>query len=165
MTRSERAKLRAALSRLVARLITSGERTTTGEIYERAKIEMADLIEDAREKMMREYVQNMARAVMKETVKRRASEVGLFTDEMQRIQVPRCIALPGPEREMVWASTFDATLNELDRHIQFLRAGAAADMARAKRLRTFHDYVVRVSPDDDPDVPIREILGRHTKAA
>lgn len=162
MTRSERAKLRHELSRLIARRLASGDRVTTSEIYQAARIELPSLLDEAQERMMREYVQNMARSVMKDAMRGKTAnpQASLFTDEMKRIQVPRCIALPapGPGREMMWTSTFDASLNELSQHIRFLKVGAAADMARAQRLQAFHDYVLRVASGDDPDRPIKELL-------
>lgn len=40
-----------------------------------------------------------------------------------------------------------------------------ADVARAKRLQAFYDHIVSIAGDDDPDVPIREILARRQSGA
>lgn len=144
--------------------------TSRSTIFDAAVREMPELIEETKEKLIRGAVQSMARGLMKGAMRENDisdKQINLFTGEMRRIQVPRCIALPtlGPEREMLWAPTFDASLHELEQHIRYLRSSAAADVARAKRLQAFYDHIVSIAGDDDPDVPIREILARRQSGA
>lgn len=163
MTRKERAKLRTALSRLIARQYAIRDRMTTRDIYELAKIEHPDLIEEVKERMAREFIQNEARQLLKSALKEREekeTQYVLFTDEMKRLEVPRCIALPNPEnpKETLWTQTMKATPDELLQYIEYLRKSAEADVKKADRLQAFYDYLIRSTPTDEIGVPIEDLL-------
>lgn len=168
MTRSERNRLNHEIRMIVVRRSLEGERMTTSAVYEEARIELDEIMEDAKERMFREALNGMIRQIMKETSRRNEETVKApaLSPELERIEVPRCIALPasGGGREMEWVPTFRATPNELARHIKYLQQSARADMEKAKRLQTFHDELLKVVNPDDLDLPI-DVLIAQARAA
>lgn len=163
MTRSEQAKLSYHLRRMIKGMADNGMRFTTAEIYEATKEQLPDLIEEAKERLIREAVISMARQIMKEAQREdeaiRQNSL-LAVDDMQNVDIPRCIAIPNvsDRREMLWVPTMQASPNELMTHIKYLRKSAKADFEKAKRLQTFHDYLMRTVNPDDMDVPIGILL-------
>ncbi|MBL3675834.1 hypothetical protein JL111_20505 [Paracoccus sp. KCTC 42845] len=141
-----------------------GERMTTGAIYDEARVGLADLMEDAKERMFREAMNGMIRQIMKETTRQsqEAVRAPALSPELERLEVPRCIALPAQSgsREMEWVPTFRATPNELMRHIKYLRENARADLEKAKKLQVFHDELLKVVNVDDLDQPIEDLIAQ-----
>ena len=161
MTKSERAKLRREMSKLIASYLKGGERVTTAQICEITIDRYPDLVADARDQLLKTALTNMARTLLKEASKadQDEMEVNLFGNIMCNVSIPRCIALPQDEgREMVWTSVLKASLAEIDVYIKYLNAGATADMAKAFKLKTFRDLVADMSLDDDLDMPIETLL-------
>ena len=165
MTKHERAKLLSAMRGLITSMLASGERVTTSDIYSRAVIEMPEQIEDAKERLFRQSMTNIARGILKEAMKDKEDgsemmQVSLFGNIDRGLQVPRCIALPSPDggREMIWTRTLDATVSELNLHIDYLRNSAAADVAKAKKLSSFLTQVTNLVGADDLDTPISILM-------
>ena len=162
MTKKERLKLRAAMSGIIAEHVLTGERLTTGQVFEMTVVRFPDLIDEAKERLLRKSLVDMARSLLKEAGKQDQEEmqVNLFGNSLPELKIPKCIALP-PEpgsREMIWTSIMKATLAEIEQYTKFLSDGAHADLAKARKLEAFHTYVMSVSPSDDVDTPIEELL-------
>lgn len=162
MTRHERAKLRAHMSRFIASHLSSGERLTTGQVRDHMFQSFPEAVDEAGRQLISASLSNMARDLMKKASKREEADlqVSLFGNSGVIIEVPKCIAVPSPDdaREMVWTSIADASLAEVDAYVQYLRKGAKADYQKAKMLDTFRTKVVDLAGDDNMDVPIKELL-------
>lgn len=164
MTRNERAKIGFEIRKILKRRADADERMTVSAIYEEMLEQMPDLMEQEREQLLRAAMSDRIRHVMKETLRQDDETVSgpALSPELERIQVPRCISLPGQSdaREMIWVPTLRATPNELTQHIKYLRKSAKADFEKAKKLQTFHDELLKVVNPDDLDVPICVLLGQ-----
>jgi len=163
MTRSERAKIRTEIKRVIAAMEMSGERATSQDVCQKVLIESPEVLdEDTMRKLALREMQNIARSLMKSAVKD-GSKTGLVFDlfggEHGTIEMPKCIAIPVPgEREKVWGSTFKATLAELNDYVHSLYSGAKADIAKAKRVEAALSAFVEASDADEMDTTIEEIL-------
>lgn len=160
MTRRERAKLRAEMSRLIAELLAKGERVTTGQIRDTMMEHHPEAVEEAGRQLVSNALQNMARELMKKASKREEEDiqVSLFGASGVMAMVPKCIAVPTDARELTWTSIADASLSEIDTYIEYLHKGAKADFQKAKLLSIFRNRVVDLAGEDDLDVPIRSLL-------
>lgn len=162
MTRSERAKLRTEMRRIISGMEQTGERATTQDVCQRIVFECPEVLDDEtiRKLAMRE-MQNMARGLMKAAVKkghRDAIVLDLFSGA-GAVELPSCIAVAvDGVREKEWGSTFKSTLAELNSYIASLYSGANADIAKAKRVEAALVALMNASEGDEMDTTIGEII-------
>lgn len=162
MTKQERAKLQAEVSRLIAGYLTAGDRVTTPQLRDEVFEMFPELIDQEAKRLASQSVSNMIRKILKTASRQESNDlqVSLFGNSEIAVEVPKCIAVPSGDgaREMTWTSIADASLTEIDAYVQFLRKGAKADFHKAKLLDVFRDKVVDLAGDDDLDAPIRDLL-------
>lgn len=169
MTKQERAKLSYIVSQVIAEHLIRGERITTAQIVAEVRFRAPHLVEEVMDQLINAALAGMANQHLKRASKeeRQDMQVNLFANQALGLSIPKSIALPSPDgaREMIWVSTTNATIAELDQYLDFLANGIKADQRKYQQVRTFRDHVMEVADTDDQDTPIRDMLvGLRAKA-
>lgn len=169
MTKQERAKLSYIVSQVIAEHLLRGERITTGQIVAEVRKRVPHLVEEVMDQLINAALAGMVNQHLKRASKeeREDMRVNLFGNQALGLSIPKSIALPSPggAREMIWVSTTNATISELDQYLGFLASGIKADQRRYQQIKTFRDHVMDLADTDDQDTPIRDMLvGLRAKA-
>lgn len=161
MSPREKAELRTAIRSSIDEL-QRHSRMTTKSLVDTVMDRYPELVDAARTKLVREAIAKWARQAMKKEAESEIAGQAVLPLEVKGLGIPSSICLPvkneDDESEIEWVPLSDATFEELEVHISYMRGQIAADMNRLKKLEQLHDVLAPHMADDHREEAIGPVL-------
>ncbi|WP_084398267.1 hypothetical protein [Henriciella aquimarina] len=161
MTNQQRAKLRTIVSQIALELRAKGAMTTRA-LVEEVMDRHADLIEDAKDMLMKEALAGWARRALKSDRDELKSPQFEMPYELAGVKLPAAIAIPytddDDEDAPLWTPIEDASFSQLEANLSMLRGQIAADMRKLQSIEQLHNYLAPFMADERRDDPIGLVL-------
>lgn len=166
MTKQQRAKLRSIVAEIAHELRGRGAMTTKA-LIEEVIDRHGDLVEDAKEILIKEALAGWARKALKSSRDELKSPQFALPIELANIKLPAAIAIPDYDEDEdapLWLPTEEATFEHLEAHLKMLRGSIAADMRKLKSIEQLHGYLAPIMADERRDEPIGRVLQEQVRA-
>lgn len=161
MTNQQRARLRSIVANIALELRAKGAMTTRA-LVEEVMDRHPEIVEDAKEMLMKEALAGWARRALKSDRDDLKSPQFELPMELSGIKLPAAIAIPEGEDDdedaPLWTPIEDATFAQLESNLTMLRGSIAADMRKLINIEQLYTYLSPLMADERRDDPIGLVL-------
>lgn len=163
MTSQQRARLRSIVSNIALELRAKGAMTTRA-LVEEVMDRHPDLIEDAKEMLMKEALAGWARRALKSDRDELKSPQFELPMELSGLKLPAAISVSDDDDDEdapLWTPIEDATFAQLESNLTMLRGQIAADTRKLDNMQQLYSFLAPFMADERRDEPIGQVLREH----